>query len=232
MTERSSCSRPAPTTEGDAVNRLLRTTITAALCTTAAAAAMPSTGMAAPPTPAAPNRPVVAWNDFLLGLQATPGVQPATTHPTYELAVVHAALLDAAVAIDHSAAPYLTDVQGPRTASIPAAVDAAAHDTLAALYPTQRAAIDTEYAGQIAQVAPGARRRAGTRVGRRVAAQLLDRRADDGSQAQPVPFEPGSAPGDYQLTPPAFGPPAFTQWRAVRPFALRRADQFRPVAPP
>ena len=39
--------------------------------------------------------------------------------------------------------------------------------------------------------------------------------------AQPV-FTPGTQPGDYQPTPPAFAQPAFTQWPLVRPFALRQ----------
>ncbi len=42
---------------------------------------------------------------------------------------------------------------------------------------------------------------------------------------------PGTNPGDYQLTPPAFSPPAFTHWRFVA-LALRRANQFRPGPPP
>jgi hypothetical protein len=36
----------------------------------------------------------------------------------------------------------------------------------------------------------------------------------------------------YQSTPPNFPKPAFTQWSHVRPFALRRANQFRPGPPP
>src|SRR3954471_13763547 len=83
----------------------------------------------------AATSPVADWNGFLLGLQATPGDQPATVHPTYELAVVHAAIYDAVVAIDRSAAPYLPRIPAPRTASRGAAADAAAHDALTALYP-------------------------------------------------------------------------------------------------
>jgi hypothetical protein len=69
-------------------------------------------------------------------------------------------------------------------------------------------------------------------IGRRVAADLLAKRAGDGSTAEPVPFAPGAHPGDYQLTPPALAPAVFTHWPAVRPFVLRDASQFRPPAPP
>ena len=30
-----------------------------------------------------PTNPVIEWNKFLLGIQATAGDQPATVHPTY-----------------------------------------------------------------------------------------------------------------------------------------------------
>jgi PAP2 superfamily len=191
---------------------------------------------ASPARPARASRStpgaVIGWNQFLLGLQATLGDQPATVHPTYELAIMHAAIYDAIVAIDHRARPYLTNVHGPRSASAVAAADTAARDTLVRLYPTLRPAIDREYASRLAQVRAGQRRAQGIRVGRRVAGEILARRAGDGSAAPFIPYRPGSQPGDYQLTPPAFAPPAFTHWPFVKPFTLRHADQFRPPPPP
>jgi hypothetical protein len=203
----------------------------------AAFAALPATSGAA--TPAASPRPsgptpdvALEWNRFLLDLQATPGNQPPTVHPTYELALTHAAIYDAVVSIDRSGNQYMTTVHGPRGASTAAAADAAAHDTLVALYPSLRVSVDQEYATQLAEL-PGNRHTGrGIRVGRRVAAQLLADRANDGSGAALIPFTPGTQPGDYQLTPPAFAQPVFTHWRFVRPFILARADQFRPPAPP
>jgi PAP2 superfamily len=174
----------------------------------------------------------VSWNQFLLDLQATPNVQPATVHPSYELAVMHSAIYDAVVAIDRSGRPYLPKVPAPRTASREAAADAAAHDTLVALYPAQTPTIEQRYAGALAAVPAGPARAQGVRVGERAAAQLLGVRRRDGSTAPPLPFTPGTQPGDYQLTPPAFAQPVFTHWPNVRPFVLRRAAQFRPPAPP
>jgi hypothetical protein len=176
--------------------------------------------------------PVIEWNKFLLGIQATAGDQPATVHPTYELAIMHAAIYDAVVAIDHSATPYLTTVHAPRAASRAAAADTAARDTLVALYPGLQVSIDQEYAGLLAQLPSRRHVAEGIRVGEQVAAQLLAARRGDGSAAQPIAFVPGTDAGDYQLTPPAFSPPQFTHWRFVRPFALFRADQFRPGPPP
>jgi hypothetical protein len=177
-------------------------------------------------------RPVLDWNRFLLTLQATPGVQPPTVHPTYELAVVHAAIHDAVVSVDRSGRPYLAGAIAPFGASPEAAADAAAHDTLAKLYPAQQTAIDQQYATELAATPGGLRRLAGVAVGREVAREILRERAGDGSQAAPLPFTPGTNPGDYQLTPPAFAAPQFTHWPNVRPFVLRKASQFRPPAPP
>src|SRR4051794_645463 len=115
--------------------------------------------------------PAVQWNAFLLGLQATPGDQPATVHPTYDLAVMHTALNIA--------------VQSAQTrvrfrASPAAAADAAAHDTLVSLYPILRPAIEQQYATLINRVPDGARRAAGIRVGQRAARAVLADRAGDG----------------------------------------------------
>jgi hypothetical protein len=73
----------------------------------------------------------------------------------------------------------------------------------------------------------------GVRVGQAVAARMLALRQDDGSSATPPLFVFGNNPGDYQSTPPNFPKqPQFTHWSHVTPFALRRADQFRPGPPP
>src|ERR1700744_123895 len=156
--------------------------LTAAALTCAAVAAAP--GAAHPQPPAPPADAAVGWNQFLLDLQAAPNVQPATVHPTYELAVMHAAIYDAVVAIDHSGKPYLDRVVAPRTASREAAADAAARDTLVALYPSQTATIEQRYAGALAAVPADRARSQGVRVGQRAAAQMLLARRNDGSTAQ------------------------------------------------
>ena len=203
------------------------------------AAALLCSLLAATPAVAKPRahrtqsaRPVVDWNRFVLTLQGTPGVQPATVQPTYELAIIHAAIHDAVVSVDHSGRPYLAGVLASRLASPEAAADAAAHDTLVALYPSQQAAIDQQYATELASTPGGLRRIAGIAAGKEVARRILRSRAGDGSQAAPIPFTPGTNPGDYQLTPPAFAAPQFTHWPNVRPFILRGGSQFRPPAPP
>jgi hypothetical protein len=205
----------------------VKRTLAAAALSCLALAATPAVGQAAQPDPA------LDWNQFLLGVQAMPGVQPATVHPTYELAIMHAALADAVTSIDNSAQPYLASVRNaPRNASTEAAADAAAHDTLVKLYPAQQAAIDQQYATALQRVPGGRARSQGIDVGQAVATQILRSRNGDGSAATPPPFTPSTEPGAYQLTPPALAQPVFTHWGAVKPFVLRKGDQFRPPAPP
>jgi hypothetical protein len=108
--------------------------------------------------------------------------------------MLHAAINDAVVTIDHSGKRYLTRVQAMTNASLSAAADAAAHDTLVALYPTLRASIEQHYASLLGQVSAGRRKLNGVRVGSLVAAQLLSRRANDGSGAWPPRSSPARAP--------------------------------------
>jgi hypothetical protein len=62
---------------------------------------------------------------------------------------------------------------------------------------------------------------------------MLALRSNDGSDVTPVPYVFGSAPGDYQSTPPNFPKqPQFTHWSTVEPFVLKSANQFRPSPPP
>ena len=57
----------------------------------------------------APN-PVVQWNQTLLVIVRTPGVQSATIHPTRSFAMMHAAIYDAVNSIDRTHSPYLVQI--------------------------------------------------------------------------------------------------------------------------
>src|ERR1700680_2629963 len=92
-----------------------------------------------------PVSQVVQWNRTLLVIVRTPGAQPATVHPTRSFAILHAAIYDAVNSIDRTYMPYLVRLPGaPRSASQDAAAAAAAHDVLAALYPSLRAQLDEQ----------------------------------------------------------------------------------------
>jgi hypothetical protein len=210
---------------------LLAGLLTAAFTATACA----TPGPAAPATPSAAGgqvNPVIAWNRTLLEIQAIPGAQPGTVHPTRALAIMHAAIYDAVNAIDGHHRPYLVHVTAPGPASQEAAATAAADTTLLALYPAQKTLLDTRAASALAQIPDGPVKQAGIDLGRDVATRVLAARAHDHSEAPARAYAPGTAPGYYQPTPPKLAPPVFTGWAGVTPFTLTRPDQYRPPPPP
>jgi hypothetical protein len=178
--------------------------------------------------------PVVQWNRILLQIVRTPGAQSPTVHPTRSFAILHAAIYDAVNAIDQTHKPYLVRLPGASgSASQDAAAAAAAHEVLVTLYPSFKSQLDAQLQQSLAQVPDGTPKTDGVGIGQQVADRILNLRSNDGSAATPTPFVFGTDPGDYQSTPPNFPKqPQFTHWSRVTPFALERASQFRPGAPP
>jgi membrane-associated phospholipid phosphatase len=223
------------------MSRSIRTLMFAAVTAVAATSGMVAataagaghTAGAAVAGRAGPGQLVVDWNDELLTIQATPGAQPATVHPTRALAIMHTAIYDAVASITHHDRPYLFELAAARTARPDAAADQAAHDALVAMYPTKAPEVDDLLTRELATVPTGSDTDAGRHVGHLAATLLLAARADDGSATPPPPFTvPAPTPGAYQLTPPNQPTPVFTNWAAVTPFLLDAADRFRPAPPP
>jgi hypothetical protein len=181
-----------------------------------------------------PVNPVVQWNRNLLAIVRTAGAQSPTVHSTRSFAIMHAAIYDAVNAIDRTHLPYVVRLRGvPRGASQDAAAVAAAHQVLVALYPAFTSTLDTELKQSLAQIPDGPDKAEGISIGQTVANSILALRSNDGSSAKPIFYVFGSAPGDYQSTPPNFAPqPQFTHWSGVTPFTLQSANQFRPGPPP
>jgi hypothetical protein len=100
---------------------------------------------------------VVDWNKELLRIIGT-NAQPATVHPTRSLAMMHAAMYDAVVSITHSNSPYLfaRRLNAPAGARADAAAAEAGHDTLAALYPSVKGALDQQLARELGAIPDGA----------------------------------------------------------------------------
>ena len=95
-----------------------------------------------------------------------------------------------------------------------------------ALFPSQASTFDAALAADLVGIPPG-RARQGVEVGHDVAQQILTWRSTDGSGAV-VPYTPGTDPGDWQPTPPAYLPALGPQWPEVTPFAMTGGSQFRP----
>ena len=174
---------------------------------------------------------VLDWNVIALETTAAAPFNPPLE--SRNLAIVHAAMFDGVNSITGGYERYAIELRAPDGASPDAAAAAAAHYVLVQLYPGQQAMLDRAYAASLARIAEGASRAAGITVGESVAAQLLALRLDDGSEAAIVaPYTPGSQPGDWIPTPPAFRPALDPGWGTVRPFLLWKSSQFRPGPPP
>jgi membrane-associated phospholipid phosphatase len=171
---------------------------------------------------------VLEWNQVFLDTFKADRVLPL--YFSRDAAIVHAAIYDAVNDIDRSYTPFFADVQAPRGASLEAAAAQAAHDTMVALFPAHQATFDATLAADLVGIPPG-RARLGTAVGQAVAQQILAWRSTDGSTAQ-LTYVPGTAPGDWQPTPPAFAPAVAPQWGSVTPFCIPSDSAFRPPPPP
>jgi hypothetical protein len=172
---------------------------------------------------------VLRWNDALVAALRTAG--QASAPSSRVAAIVQAAVYDAVNSIDGTHTPYLATIPAPAEASEEAAVAQAAHDALVGLFPTQATTFDLELKAALQTIPDGDAKTAGIMVGQLAAQKILAARADDGS-GKMVVYTPGTNPGDWQPTPPAYGPAAQPQWPSVTPFCLQSASQFRPPPPP
>src|SRR4051812_16982182 len=172
---------------------------------------------------------VTAWND--VALQA---IRVGNTPPpiaSRALAIVHTSIYDAVNAIDRTNRPYAVDVPALPGTSAEAAVAAVAHRALAALFPAQTATFDAQFTSSLAGIPDGPSEDAGVALGNLVADRMLALRASDGSTAVVI-YPPGTAPGLWQPTPPAFAASLLPQWPHVTPFAMTSDSQFTPHTAP
>jgi len=174
---------------------------------------------------------LLEWNAAAVRTTAAAAFNPPLE--SRNLALVHAAMFDAANAFSREYEPYAVSLRPPAGASLEAAVGAAAHDTLVQLYPEQAATLDSLSTESRRQMKAGQGREAGLAFGAEVAKRMLALRATDGSrEAIAAPYRPGSAPGAWVPAPPALKPALDPGWGKVTPFLIRSGAQFRPAPPP
>jgi hypothetical protein len=172
---------------------------------------------------------VIQWNQAVLA--AIRADKPSIGFATRDLAIVQTAIYDAVNAIDHTSSVFRVHAPVRGKASPVAAADAAGLVTTSALFPNDTALFQATYQASLADVHNGPARTRGLAVGNLVAEGALSARATDGANTV-VKYTPGSAPGDWRPTPPAFAPAQTPQWPNVTPFALPSGSQFRPPPPP
>src|SRR5438309_1703327 len=188
------------------------------------------------------------WNQISIdasGLDHTPvaagdprvfGEELGPTRASRAIAIVHIAMFDSVNAIVGGYKSY-TNVAGAKTASINAAVAQAAHDTLVAVFPSQKATFDQALAQDLDKVDASAPKNDGIDLGQRAAAAILALRANDGSaQVEPrvgQQFFTSLEAGKWRQDPISQSPIALgANWALVTPFVLQSGSQFRAPAPP
>jgi hypothetical protein len=102
---------------------------------------------------------------------------------------------------------------------------------LSRLHPAAASVLDAARSTSLARIADGAAKAEGVARGERVADQILEMRAADGS-SNAVAHASVDELGHWQPTPPGFSAPLAPHWGSVSPFVLERGDQFRPPPPP
>jgi PAP2 superfamily protein len=173
---------------------------------------------------------VLDWNAHAARAIVTVGGQ-VPPRALIRLAMVHLAIYDAVNAIDGVPfEPYASVPSVDRPASAEAAVAAAAHDVLVALFPAQSTDLDAKYAASLAALPDDIAKVNGIAVGQEAARGILNARTHDGRDATVI-YVPGSGPGVWVPTPPAFLTAQAPETRFVQPFALNSPSQFRPEAP-
>lgn len=154
------------------------------------------------------------------------------------MAIVHIAIFDAVNAIAGGHRSYTNVVATSKQTSMSAAIAQAAHDTLSALYPSQRESFDALLADDLRNQMPAGQWKSnGIDLGARAAAAILALRADDGAQHPEsrlgVDYIPSDAPGRWRQDPIGRSPLALgAHWSLVKPFVMESADQFRVPPPP
>jgi hypothetical protein len=153
------------------------------------------------------------------------------------MAIVHIAVFDAMNAIVGGYQSYTGLAAAPVNTSVRAAVAAAAHDTLIALYPSQKMDLDEVFVEDLTDVPDGRAKANGLELGQRAAAVVLANRAADGTQhAEPrmgIDYIPGDGPGIWRQDPVSKHPLALgAHWGEVTPFVLQSGAQVRVPPPP
>jgi len=178
------------------------------------------------------HTPVAAGEDRVFGEQIGPG------RSARAIAIVHIAVFDALVAANGGYTSYTGLPRVSGQVSTKAAVAYAAHDTLVAMFPSQKDSFDAELRDSVRRLRDSAAAIFnGVRLGKRAADAILDLRAADGSQhAEPVlgkDWNTHDDPGHWRQDPISLNRVALgAHWGEVRPFVLNSSAQFRVPPPP
>jgi hypothetical protein len=198
-------------------------------------------------TAAPPATPVIYWSN-----EARRAIVPAGPNGIFGsenygnkfpgeaaiyMGIVHAAIYDAAVAVEGGYHAYAIALTAPEGTSSEAAIATAAHHVLIGLQPAlgltpaQQAVLDEGYATYLAAIPDDTAKADGIAIGSQVAAAVLALRANDGRDRNPQLSDlnpPPPGPGVWDAgSSPAVG----LRVPGIRPLVLESGSQFRPDGP-
>ncbi len=157
--------------------------------------------------------------------------QGGPTRTSRALAIIHVAMFDAANSVSPTAESYLVS-HVDNSASLDAAVAAAATDTLTALYPKQARVFSAALNKYVTPIKSVPMQKKGLAVGHDIASKLLKAFSRDGSDVAGS-YVPSGRPGTHDVDPlnptQGFLTPA---WGDVAPFAIDGDFRFVPRLPP
>jgi hypothetical protein len=178
------------------------------------------------------HTPVQSGEDRVFGEAVGPG------RSSRAMAIVHIAIFDAMVAIQGGYRTYtgIARVSNPSQVSTKAAIAQAAHDTLIAMFPSQRASFERELQASLSQL-PADTALAGSVVGAEAARRILKARKYDGSDYDEPSigrgFTPSDKPGWWRGDPVSRSQAALgATWGQIKPFVIATGAQFRVPPPP
>ena len=173
---------------------------------------------------------VIAWVDTMIQVVKADPANVGLASRT--LAMVSGAAYDAVNDIERTGSVYKVDVQAPAGASPSVAASEAAYTVLSALDPSMQPLLEVRMAQSLAAEPSVIAQQGGIQVGQEVADGILAWRANDGSSAS-VPYVPGTAPGQWQPTPPTYQVAWGPEWGQVQTFAITKpASAFLAPPPP
>ncbi len=165
------------------------------------------------------------------------GEQLGPARASRAMAIVHIAIFDAVNAIVPRYRSYSRIPWAFPGTSIDAAVAQAAHDTLSALFPSQKPSFDLALNASLNSIPAGWQKNRGIQTGERAAAAILAQRTGDGSAHAELrvgsTFITQTGAGYWRQDPISLIPLALgARWNEVAPFVIRSAEQFRIPLPP
>ena len=168
---------------------------------------------------------IMDWNAKADAIAAEKQVLPA--QQSRAMSMLHIAMFEAVNAIELRYTPYKLTLSADRSTSKEAAAAAAAYDVLLAIYPDQKAVLDTALTASLSGIPETEGKSNGIVLGKKAAEGVIAFRASDGSNAQES-YRPYTKPGVYVPTIV----PLFSTIGATTPWVMTSGSQFRPGPPP